>query len=417
MLDSLLATLPEGLETEVLLVDDGSTDGTRAWLATVRDPRVRVLLNEENQGFAASSNRGASEAGAPLLGFLNNDLLFTPGWLEPMMEALTGAASSAVGIVGNLQERALDGVLDHAGIAMTPLAKLEHLRRLPPDVPAQLKVLAVTGACVILRRQDFQAVGGFDTGFVNGGEDVDLCLRLAQRGLCSVVSTRSKIVHHVSASRGRVSTRDEANSRRLFQRWKDVFIEAIARALEPACPPGVAAPEHAMLLARSAVWREEARWIELLDTTDAVERPVCAQVDAPLRLLPSRSIPLSRPVTLTLPAGAPTRAFSLRILRRQVPTLLPQATLGVRVSINRIQTIDWPNLAPGTHDLAITTPASLPDRPTLIEVSALITPGPDGPPAGMTRLLLRRFVRLRKAWVDGALVLGGPLPDKTPARN
>jgi len=146
MLDSVLATLPAGLRAELLLVDDGSTDGTRAWLAALSDARVRVLLNEQNLGFAATCNRGAAAARAPLLTFLNNDLLFTPGWLEPMLNALTGPDSAGVGIVGNLQERALDGELDHAGIAMTPLAKLEHLRSLPPHAPAQLKVLAVTGA-------------------------------------------------------------------------------------------------------------------------------------------------------------------------------------------------------------------------------------------------------------------------------
>lgn len=409
MLDSLLATLPDGLEAEVLLVDDGSTDGTRDWLATLRDPRVRALLNEENRGFATTCNRGAAEAKAPLLCFLNNDLLFTPGWLEPMLEALTGPAAAGVGIVGNLQERALDGELDHAGVVMTPLAKLEHLRSLPAQPPAHLKVLAVTGACVLLRRADFEAAGGFDTGYLNGGEDVDLCLRLGRRGLACVVATRSRIVHHVSATRGHVSERDEANSRRLFLRWRTELTQAIASAIDTACPARTVPAERALLLARSAFWREEARWSRLLDEGGQPALALSPQVKAPLRLLPLRGIPLPRPVVLTLPPGKPDTAFTLRVLRPRLPgaRALPVAALGVRVSINGIQVREWPDLPPGTHDLAITDPASLPDRPTRIEISALVTPLHKGLPSRLAAPLFRRLVRLRKAWVDGQVAVGG----------
>ena len=82
MVDSLRATVPAGLSFELILVDDGSTDGTRDWLAGLRAP-FRVLLNERNRGYAVSNNRGASAARGEILAFLNNDLVLTPGWLQP----------------------------------------------------------------------------------------------------------------------------------------------------------------------------------------------------------------------------------------------------------------------------------------------------------------------------------------------
>ena len=84
-LRTLQDTLPPGLAHEILLVDDGSTDGTRTWLATLPSP-VRVLLNERNLGFAGTCNRGAAAARGRLLFFLHNDLVLLPGWFEPMRE-------------------------------------------------------------------------------------------------------------------------------------------------------------------------------------------------------------------------------------------------------------------------------------------------------------------------------------------
>src|SRR5471032_1740040 len=67
MLASLRATLPAGLAHEIIFVDDASTDGTRAWLATLAPP-CRVLLNEKNLGYAASNNRAAALAIGEILG-------------------------------------------------------------------------------------------------------------------------------------------------------------------------------------------------------------------------------------------------------------------------------------------------------------------------------------------------------------
>ena len=80
MVASLQRTIPAGLEHEIILVDDGSTDGTRAWLDGLSSP-FRTVLNARNLGFAGANNRGAALARGEYLFLLNNDLVLTPGWI------------------------------------------------------------------------------------------------------------------------------------------------------------------------------------------------------------------------------------------------------------------------------------------------------------------------------------------------
>ena len=226
---SLRESLPADLGYEILLVDDGSTDDTREWLRSLDDPRFTVLLNESRRGYAHNNNRGARAARGRFVALLNNDLVFARGWLEPMLKAFSRFRDS--GIVGNLQYRVATGELDHAGLVIDPKGRPEHLdhRRGRLILPtAYSRRPAVTGACCVLERQQFLDLGGFDEGFINGGEGVDLCFRLRQAGLAVRVANRSRVLHHVSASPGR-KARDEANSRRLCRKWRDTLIEDGAR--------------------------------------------------------------------------------------------------------------------------------------------------------------------------------------------
>jgi GT2 family glycosyltransferase len=220
-LRTLQATLPAGLAHEILLVDDGSTDGTRDWLATLGPP-CRALLNEHNLGFAGACNRAAAETRGDALFFLNNDLVLRPGWFEPMAAALLTRRDA--GLVGNVQLDAATRAVDHAGVFFTHQAKPAHVRDIP--LTAQLRlgptlrpVPAVTGACFAMARGLWQQLGGFDTGYRNGGEDIDLALRASAAGRTNLVALDSIVLHHVSTSPGR-KLRDEQNTWRLFQRWQ-----------------------------------------------------------------------------------------------------------------------------------------------------------------------------------------------------
>jgi GT2 family glycosyltransferase len=376
MVASLQATLPAGLAHEIILVDDGSTDGTREWLATLRDPPFRVVLNEHNLGFAAANNRGAAVAHGEFLALLNNDLILTPGWLEPMLAAHARLGRRA-GVVGNVQYRVDDGALDHAGIGLTPQGKIEHLRALPKSAGRLCEVFAVTAACCLVRREDYLAVGGFDEGFVNGGEDVDLGLKLRARGKRTVVALGSSVRHRVSAARGPTTLRDEQNSRRLFQRWPAELEHAIARAWCRAGPwSALFGRRRARLLARSACFREEARWAALLDGAGDPLAAARADDFALIGVAHADTCGtawLRHPATIVLPAGFPRRNFFVAGYVRPVDPArrCSAGPLGLRVIINGLQTAEIYPLPVGNFNFGIDSPAVLPDRPTRVDVILL----------------------------------------------
>ncbi|MBI2515748.1 MAG: glycosyltransferase family 2 protein [Opitutae bacterium] len=227
-LRTLQATLPAGLAHEIIFVDDGSTDGTREWLATLSAP-CRAILNERNLGFAGTCNRGAAAASGELLFFLNNDLILLPGWYEPMRRIATRDRKAA--LVGNVQVSAATGVIDHTGIFFDHKGKPQHdaSRSWLSRLLGRREVPAITGACFAIRRAVWHELGAFDEGFINGGEDIDLCLRARAAGRRNYVSLRSVVRHHISQSHGR-KLRDEHNSYRLMLRWRHAIARLAARA-------------------------------------------------------------------------------------------------------------------------------------------------------------------------------------------
>lgn len=284
MLSSLLTSLPVGLEYEIILVDDGSTDGTRGWLQAVQDARIRVHLNERNMGYAATNNVGVGMAIGEFIGLLNNDLLFEPGWLEPMLAVLQAPKLNA-GVVGNVQTRVADGTLDHAGVQLNPNAQFGHIQTLAEDTAPYTKALAVTGACLLLHKADFDAQGGFDVRFVNGCEDIDLCFKLHATGKAVYVANTSRIRHHVSLSRDVNTLQNERNSRHLFSRWRKVIKQelatrwavllqagpqAYAELLSGQLSPEFVATPHAIarVIAEAMLLREEVRWSRDLGEPD-----------------------------------------------------------------------------------------------------------------------------------------------------
>jgi len=412
MLASLQATLPRGLDFEIILVDDNSTDGTREWLAGLGEPAVnpsnpptsplcRTILNERNLGFAATCNRGAEVATGEILFFLNNDLVLLPGWLEPMLDAL--AQNPTIGLVGNRQNRVDNDALDHAGMEITVQGKIKHLQSLPAGriTPATLLVVpGVTAACLAVRRKEFLEAGRFDEGFINGGEDVDLCFRLHQQlNLSSVVALGSVVRHHVSAARGPTNERDERNSRRLTRRWHDEFIhwgaltwsreqveKHLATPWTHAGRQALAAlpfargwirrpPELARLLLLSALHREEIRWQRLFDLSpDAPRAPRGTgryQEKGFYRDdVEAHTAWLREVATIDLPAGFPVSNVFLNGFVLPPPPGYSEAgqAPSFRVRINGAQVADFPNLPIGNFNCGVDAPFVLPDRPTRIEI-------------------------------------------------
>lgn len=221
-LRGLAAHGPSGL-FEVIVVDNASADATPAECPGLgRDlfgRNFRFLRQESNVNFGPACNLGAEAAGGSLLFFLNNDTLVTPGWLPPLLEA---AALPGTAGVGPLLAYPDDSV-QHLGIAINPAGdKLGHLyARLPVAhrLARKARVFpAITAAALLLPAARFREAGGFYPEFVNGFEDVDLCLRLTSGGDVMRVVPESR-VYHLESQTPKRHDADLSNSRLLTSRW------------------------------------------------------------------------------------------------------------------------------------------------------------------------------------------------------
>ncbi|MDC8447834.1 MAG: glycosyltransferase [Nitrospira sp.] len=215
-----LAGLKDQPEYELIIVDNGSTDGTTDFLRQLSGD-VRTIANEENLGFAKACNQGAAVARGKYLIFLNNDTIPQPGWLAALVAEVDH--HSEVGIVGS-KLLYPDGTIQHAGVVRDCAHRLPYhiYKTFAGDHPAvnqRREFQIVTAACLLIRRALFEEVGGFDEGYVNGFEDADLCLKVQERGSVVVYQPRSVVVHLESQTPGR-KLHDDANMTRFLDRWK-----------------------------------------------------------------------------------------------------------------------------------------------------------------------------------------------------
>ena len=226
MLSSLLRSLPINLSYEIIFIDDASSDTSAQWLRSLDYSFVTKLFNTINLGYAKSNNVAVAHAKGEILALVNNDLIFKQGWLEPMLSILENSLLNA-GIVGNIQYKVADNSVDHAGVTLTTIGQIDHVHDLPSE--DYVRSFSVTGACLLIRKIDFIEAGCFDEDYLNGGEDIDLCLEIRARGKYIYLATKSHIHHHVSLSRDRVNIQNEINSRRLHLKWRKELKNELAK--------------------------------------------------------------------------------------------------------------------------------------------------------------------------------------------
>ncbi|WP_220474119.1 glycosyltransferase family 2 protein [Aurantiacibacter xanthus] len=213
----LLRTCVQGLleETaypnfELIVADNDSREPeTLRYMDEIaEDPRVRVVHWPHPFNYSAINNFAAGHASGEYLCLLNNDIeVLEPQWLEEMVRE---AVQPGVGAVG---ARLLypDRTIQHAGVALGIGNAAGHAHRgLPVDDAgyfAQTHVVrgasAVTAACLVVAKRHFDAVGGLDeVALAVAYNDVDLCLKLRQRGLANIYTPLATLIHHESKSRG-----------------------------------------------------------------------------------------------------------------------------------------------------------------------------------------------------------------------
>jgi GT2 family glycosyltransferase len=223
--DAVLADVPVRCRREVVVVDDGSSDGSDRELArrATGDAALTFVRLDVNGGFARACNAGAAAAGDPdYLLFLNNDTLPGRGWVDALVQEIE--ADEDVAAAGAKLLFAND-LIQHAGVVIGQDRWPHHLYAgFPADHPAvnrRRDVPAVTAACMLIRRADFDALGGFDVAYLNGYEDVDLCLRLGERGRRIRYCPGSIVYHLESVTRWPegVPHEVEGPSRVFAERW------------------------------------------------------------------------------------------------------------------------------------------------------------------------------------------------------
>jgi GT2 family glycosyltransferase len=223
----------EGVDAETILVDNGSSDGSVA-LVQAEFPQVRVVALGENVGFAAGNNIGARATRGRYLAFLNNDTEPARDWLAALtrgLEAHPWAAMAASRIVWlDDPER-----LDSAGDGVTRWGgAFKHAHGQPVTHALEPReVFGVCAAACLMRREVFEAVGGFDEDFFLVHEDVDFSYRAQLLGYRTVYVPDAVVRHAFSATLGRVSAESVFYGQRNLEwvYWKNTPWPLLARSL------------------------------------------------------------------------------------------------------------------------------------------------------------------------------------------
>jgi O-antigen biosynthesis protein len=252
----LLAHCIESIETHTtyknreLVVVDNQDLRPSTLSALERWPVRYVHYGESVFNIATKMNMGAREATGEYLLFLNDDVeIITPDWIEAMLSLAQNPGVGAVGAKLFFE----DGTLQHVGVTFCK-GLPDHIHRgQPGDIPGYFfsaagirNYLAVTGACLLIRRDVFFAVGGFDEVFAINYNDIDLCLRVHELGYRNVYAGQAQLFHFESRTRERTVAQQEIDL--FLQRWADkVRIDPFYSSYFDAAPPDyvLARPEVA----------------------------------------------------------------------------------------------------------------------------------------------------------------------------
>ena len=225
---------------EIIVVDNGSSDENRRKVERLlenfnENGSARLIYQPMEFNFSSMCNLGASEASGELLLFLNDDIeISRPNWLSYLSEK---AKLPYVGCVGMKLLYPHSDLIQHAGVVNVhagPIHKLQYCSNKEEHYYGFNKgvrdVIAVTGACLMIRTELFWEVGGFDAeNFAVAFNDIDLCLKVFEKGYYNVVRNNMYLYHHESLSRGDdradkiKSLRLSGEQERLLRRHPDLF--------------------------------------------------------------------------------------------------------------------------------------------------------------------------------------------------
>jgi GT2 family glycosyltransferase/glycosyltransferase involved in cell wall biosynthesis len=215
-------------EFEVIVVDNGSTDGSLQYLKNLETHfPLKIIENRNNTRFSEGNNQAVSEASGEYILFLNNDVTVTHGWLRKLVTAkLNQPDAGALGasliyppktsFKNSLRYQhrgiGLERRKDSSYLRPVNLKKGEKIERDYHEAGLE-KVLAVTGACLLLSKTDFEQIQGFDVRYNYGLEDVDICLELSKTGR-NIYLVKDCLLYHYEFGSQEKQNREDIELRR-----------------------------------------------------------------------------------------------------------------------------------------------------------------------------------------------------------
>ena len=197
---------------EIIIIDNNSTDYSesliKSFFKKTKPENVSGLYvkNKKNMGFSKANNQGAKLASGELLCFLNNDTLPLKGWLKELVECHTAHSAAVTGAKLIIPGK---GTIQHAGVEFDnfqyPYHKYFNKPRNYLKAREDIECSAVTGACMLVNKDEFLQIDGFDENYWLGWEDIDLCNRYKKEGKVIWYASKSELYHYESMSDGRYS--------------------------------------------------------------------------------------------------------------------------------------------------------------------------------------------------------------------
>ena len=288
-----------GVVTEVVVVNDGSTDRTGAVLAGIGSPALRVIELDRSGGGAAARNLAVAEARAELIAFLDADDLFLPRKLAQQLWRLPPDMDQPLLVA--------TGYVDHRGVAVSPTG----YGRCTVDTRSVLiKEADVPTSGWLLRREHFQAIGGFDTRFPRH-QDIEFLVRFLRQGRVAVIDRPLFLKRQFARPRA-------ADVERALATYATQFQPEIA-ALPPRDRRALAARSHARVATLRLVERRP----------HAALAPLArAAVTAPMRTAGW----LARPLRRGSPQQAAPETGRLRLVTSHAPPILSEDGLPARLA-------------------------------------------------------------------------------------
>ncbi len=231
-----LFALPNKEEFEIIVIDNASEDGSVEAIRAEFSSKIQIIGNKRNLGFAGANNQGAALSQGSFLLFLNSDTIAHNDFLSQCLNLFK--QNEKIGVVSpRLKLEDSQAQKNAFGLFPTLLRLITQATKKEQIIPEGTKVLKtdwVSGCALIIRRELFEKIGGWDDHFFLYFEDIDICKRAKQEGYEVVVNLESEITHLGGKSINLNSERKKYYYRAqdyYFEKWDGIMTKYIIQVI------------------------------------------------------------------------------------------------------------------------------------------------------------------------------------------